>query len=182
MRIGLSQRTVKHKGRTYDATDHGWYTLLAGHNLFFLPNTSKQDFDLVADNLDSFIITGGPNSDVGENVALTLMSKMVERKKPVVGICQGALFIAKGLGSNIQPIPKHTEVDHYIMYHGEAIKVPSDHDHGITKLHDTGKILCLADTGEVEAFIDNNLAGVMWNPEKMESPWIPPEIAYILRI
>ena len=84
--------------------------------------------------------------------------------------------------SYIQPIPKHTGVDHYIMYHGEAIKVTSDHELGITKIHDSGKILCLADTGEIEAFIDSNLAGVMWNPERMEKPWIPPEIAYILRI
>ena len=182
MKIGLSQRIVSKNGRTYDATDHGWYTLLAGHNLFFLPNTTSQDFDLIADNIDSLIITGGDSTETREEVELALIAKMIERKKPVVGICQGALYIAESLGSSIQPIPRHTGVDHYIMYHGEAIKVTSDHDLGITKIHDSGKILCLADTGEIEAFIDNNLAGVMWNPERMEKPWIPPEIALILRI
>jgi hypothetical protein len=182
MRIGLSQRIFQKDKRTYDATDHGWYTLLAGHNLFFLPNTPNQDFNVIADNIDSFIITDDERSELRENIELTLIAKMTERDKPVVGICQGALRIAERLGSSIHAIPKHKNIDHYIMYHGEAIKVPSDHEYGITKLHDTGQILCLADTGEIEAFVDKNLAGIVWNPERMETPWIPPEIALMLRI
>jgi hypothetical protein len=46
----------------------------------------------------------------------------------------------------------------------------------------SANILCLDYLGNIEAFISNNLAGIVWNPEKMEKPWIPPEIAYMLRI
>lgn len=182
MRIGLSQNILYQNGRIHDAIDHGWYKMLVNHTLFFLPNTINQNFDVIADSIDSFILTGGETTIVREQAEIALLNKMLERNKPIVGISQGALFIAERLGSTIQVIPNHNNVEHYIMYHGEAIKVNSNHETGITKLHPGGEILCLADTGEIEAFIDKNRAGIMWNPEKMKKPWIPPEIAYILRI
>jgi|FreactTroBogLake_1042271.scaffolds.fasta_scaffold00169_40 hypothetical protein len=181
-RIALSQRIVYHKGRAYDATEHAWYKLLLGHTLFFLPNTLDQDFDKIADHVESFIITGGDDSTLRRTVELKLAGKMMQRNKPVVGVCHGAFLLGETLGCTIQEIPKHMDVEHYIMYHGEAIKVTSHHSLGITKMHETGQILCLADTGEVEAFIDGKVAGIVWHPERMEKPWIPPEIALLLGI
>lgn len=182
MRISLSQRIMYHKGRAYDATEHGWYNLLAGHNLFFIPNTLNQDFDLVADNSDSFIITGGDDSDLRRTIELKLATKMMERNKPVVGICHGAFLISELLGGEVSEIDSHMDVDHYIFYNREAIEVNSHHSLGIIKEHPSATVLCRDYFGNVEAFIDGNLAGIVWHPERMKNPWIPPEIAYMLKI
>jgi hypothetical protein len=34
--------------------------------------------------------------------------------------------------------------------------------------------------GYVEAFIDGILAGVVWHPERMDTPWLPDEIEELL--
>lgn len=182
MRIALSQRILYHKGRAYDATEHGWYTLLNGNNLFFVPNTMNQDFDLIADSVDSFIITGGDDSDLRRSIELKLASKMMQRNKPVVGICHGAFLITELLGGEVKEIENHLDTDHYIFYNREAIEVNSHHSLGIVKEHPAATVLCRDYFGNVEAFVDGNLAGIVWHPERMEKPWIPPEIALMLRI
>jgi gamma-glutamyl-gamma-aminobutyrate hydrolase PuuD len=182
MRIGLSQRIIYNKGIAYDATEHGWYELLSGHNLFFVPNTLNQDLDVVADNSDSFIITGGDDSDLRRTVELKLAAKMLQRNKPVVGICHGAFLLAEMLGGTIEEVKNHQDVDHPIFYHREVREVNSHHTLGITSLPDSVDIICRDYLGNIEAFTDGSLAGIVWHPERMKEPWIPPEIALMLRI
>lgn len=182
MRISLSQRIMYHKGRGYDATEHGWYNLLAGHNLFFIPNTLNQDFDLVADNSDSFIITGGDDSDLRRTIELKLATKMMQRNKPVVGICHGAFLLTEMLGGVVEEVKHHQDINHFVWYHREILEVNSHHNLGILKVNDNAEILCRDHEGYIEAFTDGNLAGIVWHPERMENPWIPPEIAYMLKI
>lgn len=170
------------KGRAYDSTDHGWYSLLSGHNLFFLPNTLNQDFDVVADNSDSFIITGGDDSDLRRTVELKLATKMMQRNKPVVGICHGAFLLAEMIGGTIEEVKNHQDVDHPIFYHREVREVNSYHNLGITKMPENIEVICRDYLGNVEAFVDGNLAGIVWHPERMKEPWIPPEIAWMLKI
>ena len=182
MRIGLSQRIIYHKGIAYDATEHGWYELLTGHNLFFIPNTLNQDFDLMANDLDSYIITGGDDSDLRRAVELKLASAMLARNKPVVGICHGAFLLADMIGGTIEEVKNHQDVDHPIFYHREVREVNSHHSLGIKTLPENVEIICRDYLGNIEAFIDGNLAGVVWHPERMKEPWIPPEIAWMLKI
>lgn len=182
MRIALSQRINYIKGRAYDSNDHGWYTLLSGHNLFFVPNTLNQDFDLVADNSDSFIITGGDDSDLRRTIELKLATKMMQRNKPVVGICHGAFLLAEMIGGDIVEIDNHLDVDHPIFYHNEVLEVNSHHNLGIKSMPNKVEVICKDYLGNVEAFVDGNLAGIVWHPERMEKPWLPPEIAWMLKI
>ena len=182
MKIGLSQKILNHNGTVHDAIDHGWYSILTGHSLYFLPNTSNQQFDHVADNLDSLILTGGESSELRQSVELSLANKMIERGKPVVGIAQGALAIADILGATLEPIKKHITVNYPIIYHGEVLEVTGDHATGILKNEASVEVLCTDYNGYTEAFIKGNVAGVLWNPERMPKPWIPPEIALLLRI
>lgn len=182
MRIAISQRIMYNKGRAYDAIEHGWYSLLAGHNLFFVPNTLSQDFDLVAENSDSFIITGGDDSDLRRTVELRLATKMMQLNKPVVGICHGAFLLAEMLGAEITEIENHVGMDHPIFYHNEVLEVNSYHSLGIKSMPNKVDVICKDYLGNIEAFIDGNLAGIVWHPERMENPWIPPEIAYMLKI
>jgi GMP synthase-like glutamine amidotransferase len=182
MRIGLSQLILNHNGQPHDAIDHGWYSVLTGHSLYFLPNTGNQAFDHVADNLDSLILTGGESCDLRRKVELSLANKMIERNKPVVGVAQGALLIADLLGSILEPDKKHITPSYPIIYHGEVIEVVGDHTTRILKNQPNVEVLCNDYHGYTEAFIKGNVAGVLWNPERMPKPWIPPEIALILRI
>jgi gamma-glutamyl-gamma-aminobutyrate hydrolase PuuD len=182
MKIGLSQSIITHDGAVYDAIEHGWYRTIPNHCLFFVPNTMNQDFDIMANDLDSLIITGGAENALRRSVELELVSKMIARGKPVVGISRGAFLIAELIGGSIEPISNHNEVDHPIFYHREVREVNSNHDYCIKSLPDNTNVICLDYLGNPEAFINGNASGIVWNPEQMTTPWIPPEIAYMLRI
>jgi gamma-glutamyl-gamma-aminobutyrate hydrolase PuuD len=49
-------------------------------------------------------------------------------------------------------------------------------------LHSNGKVLVTDKDNNIEAWIDNNIAGVVWHPERMETPWLPIEITNLLGI
>ena len=180
LKIGLSQRILSYKGRAYDAIEHGWYSYLKGHTLFYLPNSTAQDFNQIADNLDSFIITGGDDSTLRRTVEIKLASAMMQRSKPVVGICHGAFLLTDLLGGTIVDVDLHMEQLHPVMYFGEVKIVNSFHNIAIDKLHDTGTVLCTDELGHIESWIDGTLAGVVWHPERMDQPWIPDEIKTLL--
>lgn len=182
MRIGLTKKVIEHDGFMYDAVDQGWYKVLNGQTLFFLPNTLNQDFNVIANDLDSIILTGDHSSEINKQVELRLIQKMTERNKPVLGIGNSALTIAEFLGGTIAPVSNQNGLSHPIFYNREVIEVSSYHDQGIKSLPDHVDTICLDYLGNVESFISNNLCGVVWNPEKMDKPWIPPEIAYLLKI
>ena len=62
MHIGLSQRILWHRGRAYDAIEHGWYSYFKHHTLYPIRNDPEQDFKKIAQSLDAFVITGGDDS------------------------------------------------------------------------------------------------------------------------
>lgn len=155
---------------------------MKGHTLFYLPNSLSQDFSLIADNLDSFIITGGDDSTLRRTVETKLATAMMQRNKPVVGICHGAFLLTDLLGGTIEDVDAHSNTEHPILYFGEVRGVNSYHSLGITKLHSTGTVLCTDELGHVEAWVDGPLAGVVWHPERMSNPWIPEEIQTLLKI
>jgi gamma-glutamyl-gamma-aminobutyrate hydrolase PuuD len=182
MKIGVSKSIINYNGFTYDAIDQGWYNILKGHNVFCIPNTLNQDFNAVADDLDSLILTGGEYTEIRTSVELALVRKMTAHNKPIIGIANSAFEIAEGIGGELESIERHSEIDHPIFYHREVLEVNSYHTKCIKNLPKSANVLCLDYLGNVEAFINNNVAGIVWNPEKMVKPWIPPEIAYMLRI
>ena len=180
LKIGLSQRILYHRGRAYDAIEHGWYSYLNGHTLFYLPNSTAQDFNQIADNLDSFIITGGDDIALRRTVETKLASAMMQRNKPVVGICHGAFLLTDLLGGTVVDVDAHMEQLHPVMYFGDVKIVNSFHNIAIDKLHTTGTVLCTDELGHIESWIDGTLAGVVWHPERMDQPWLPDEIETLL--
>lgn len=181
MRIGLSQRILYHKGRAYDAIEHGWYSYLREHTLFYLPNNLAQDFEKVADSIDSFIITGGDDNTLRKVVETKLASAMIKRNKPVVGVCHGAFLLTDLLGGQVfEELSAHQSCDHLVLYFGEHRVVNSYHNLGISKIHKQGTVLCTDESGNIESWIDGNLACTVWHPERMTTPWIPDEIENLL--
>ena len=181
MKIGLSQRVFYHKGRAYDATEHGWYSYLKAHTLTFVPNQVDQNFNQLAEELDAFIITGGDDSTVRRTVELKLATAMMKQLKPVVGICHGCFLLTDVLGGKVDTVDEHMDTEHSIEYFGEIITVNSYHNLSIAIPPNRATILCRDSLGNCEAWIDNKLAAVVWHPERMETPWLPDEIQGLLK-
>jgi gamma-glutamyl-gamma-aminobutyrate hydrolase PuuD len=176
LKIGISQRILYNKGRAYDALEHGWYSYLKEHVLFPIPNTLEQDFELTATNLDAFIISGGDDSTIRRTVEIKYATAFMQRKKPVLGICHGAFLITDLLGGQVIETENHTDTEHYVNYITERKLVNSYHSLAIKKLQTSATPLCTDDSGNIEAYIDGNLTGIVWHPERMDQPWIPKEI------
>lgn len=180
MNIGLSQRILYHRGRAYDAVEHGWYSYLKHHTLTYVPNNLAQDFAELADSLDAFIITGGDDSTLRRTTEIKLASAMMQRDQPVIGICHGAFLLTDLLGGTVTDIKDHDDVEHSVEYFGESRQVNSYHSLAIQQLHSTGTVLCYDTDHNVEAWIDRKMAGVVWHPERMAQPWLPDEIEHLL--
>jgi gamma-glutamyl-gamma-aminobutyrate hydrolase PuuD len=85
------------------------------------------------------------------------------------------------LGGKVDPVIGHTDSAHQINYFGDLIWVNSYHNLAITETHDKAIVLATDEEQNCEAWIDGNLAGVVWHPERMENPWLPDEILDLLK-
>jgi gamma-glutamyl-gamma-aminobutyrate hydrolase PuuD len=180
LHIGLSQRILYYKSRAYDSLEHGWYSFLKDHTLYPVPNNTDIDFEAIADTIDLYIITGGDDSTLRRTVELKMASTMLKRNKPIIGICHGAFLLTDILGGKVEETMCHSDVLHQVNYFGEQVWVNSYHNLAITKTHGKAIVLATDEEQNCEAWIDGNIAGVVWHPERMDSPWIPDEIENLI--
>lgn len=176
MKIALTQRILYNKGRAYDAIEHGWYEFLKDHTLYFIPNNLNLDFDKIAQNYDGLIITGGDDSALRRTVELRTASAFMKQIKPILGVCHGAFLLTDVLGGEIKEDLTHMDTNHTITYGNNEILVNSHHSNVISKTHTDATTIATDNNGNIECWIDNNISGVVWHPERMEQPWLPPEI------
>lgn len=180
MKIGLSQRIFLHKKQSYDSLEHGWYWYLKQHTIIPIANRTDNNFAYIADLLDAFIITGGDDNCLRRIVELRLANQMLLRGKPIIGICHGAFLLTEILGGTVAEIQGHVDCTHEVNYLGTIKEVCSYHSLSISQAQSSAKILAHDNDGNCEAWIDNNLAGIVWHPERMKTPWIPEEIEQLL--
>jgi len=180
MNIGLTQRVLFHNKKAYDSIEHGWYRFLKEHTLFFVPNRLDQNFAELANTLDCLIITGGDDSALRRTTELKLATEMMKQQKPIIGICHGCFLLQDVLGGDIVDIDNHHNTEHNVIYNDKKFTVNSYHVLSIKKLHSSGKVLAVDADNNIEAWIDNNVAGVVWHPERMKTPWLPTEIEELL--
>lgn len=181
MKIGLSQRILYHKSRAYDSIEHGWYSWLKEHTLFSIPNRRDQDFIKLAEELDAFVITGGNDSPLRRSVELNLAALMVAQNKPVVGVCHGCFLITETLQGQIGEIDGHMNTNHSVHYRNQVYNINSYHNLSIVSAPPNASVLAVDDQGNCEAWIQDRVAGVVWHPERMSDPWLPNEIADLLK-
>jgi gamma-glutamyl-gamma-aminobutyrate hydrolase PuuD len=181
MKIALTQRVLYHKGRAYDSIEHGWYRYLKEHTLIFVPNRLDQDFQKIADECDCLIITGGDDSTIRRTTELKLAKMVMALYKPVLGVCHGAFLLTDVLGGTVAQVDGHADTEHPVHYNGKTFLVNSHHSQTITRLHSSATCLTIDDQGNCESWIDGNLAGVVWHPERMQDPWLPTEIANLVK-
>ena len=181
MKIGLTQRILYHNGQAYDSTQHGWYSYLQGHTLVPIPNRVDQDFNKLANELDCLVVTGGDDSVLRRAVELKISTIIMKQGKPIVGVCHGAFLLTDVLGGHVVEIEGHHNTEHLISYFGELITVNSYHNLAIQTSHKSATVLCSDQDNHCEAWIDGNIAGVVWHPERMKQPWLPEEIENLLK-
>lgn len=179
MNIGLTQRIFYHKQRAYDGLEHGWYSYLKGHTLFPIANNIEQNFEELADNIDLLIITGGNDPTVRRITETKLASQMMLRNKPILGICHGAFLLTNLLGGTVEDCSYHMDTEHKIFVDGVSHVVNSYHDYQIIKLHNTAASIAVDEDGVCEAWVDKNIAGVVWHPERMTDAYLPSIIKTI---
>lgn len=182
MLIGLTQRVLFNNGISYDSIEHGWYKHLENHTLYFIPNTQKQNFEEISNKLDLLIITGGDDLALRRVVETKLATEMLKRQKPILGVCHGCFFLADLLGSQINEIENHHNVEHNVMYKNTYKTVNSYHSLCISKIHDSGTVLATDDNDNVEAWIDGTISGVVWHPERSNDFWLPNEITNLTNL
>lgn len=178
-----------------------------------LPNLyDGGEIDTVVEMLDGVILTGGgdidptlfgeePHPNLGSIVPerdvfeIKLVQKMIEKQKPILGICRGAqiLSIADG-GDMFQDI--YSQSSEQLLQHSqqapkwyashfvhvkegsklsgivgvEKFKVNSFHHQAVRKIPSGFKVSGLASDGIIEAFESENhpfAMGVQWHPESL---------------
>lgn len=166
----------------YDSIEHSWYRYLQGHQLTFIANDPAQDFDLLADQHDCLIITGGDDSAVRRVTETRMAVAMLKRLRPILGVCHGSFLLTDMLGGSVKPCENHMDTEHNVHYKTEIKPVNSFHTQTIHRLHSSGTALAVDDDAHVEAWIDRGIAGMTWHPQRMTSAWIPNEISHMLNL
>lgn len=91
----------------------------------------------------------------------------LKKKRVIIGICHGALFIADKFNSKILKTNLHVK-SHYIKNKNKKIYVNSFHNFKIFKASKYLKPDYLADDKSIESFQIKNkkIYGIMWHPER----------------
>jgi gamma-glutamyl-gamma-aminobutyrate hydrolase PuuD len=177
MIIGLTQRVLYHKKQAYDSCDQAWYKFFGGHEIVTIKNDIKQDFESLADRIDILVITGGNDPTVRRITETKLATKMLVRKKPILGVCHGAFLLTDLLGGEIEENhDEHLDTEHLIVLGERKMLVNSHHNLVIKTPHRTASVIAKDLSGNCEAWIDDKMAGIVWHPERMERPFLPEEV------
>ena len=176
MRIGLTQRVLFHRDRAYDSLEHSWYEYLQGHTLISIPNR----LPISIPDIDLLIITGGDDHPVRNHVEYELVDIMLARNAPVIGICHGCQLLTQQLGGSVVPVEDHQDSYHQVFYQDQSHLVNSYHKLRIERSPPGATVLASDPDGYPEAWIQGQIAGIMWHPERMAQPWIPEEIQLLL--
>ena len=178
MNIAITQRELDIRGWTYDCVQQEWYDFLAHHTLWAVPN--KSNFTLA--EADCLILSGGNSSgrrDRTESIAVQLFAD-----KPIIGVCHGAFFLNRFYGGVNTSIEGHQGTDHSIKMEFKTYQVNSYHSASIETLADCLEPIAFDDNGVVEAFKHKELPqwGIVWHPERMETPVLPQAVGEILDV
>ena len=176
MHIGLTQRVLFHRDRAYDSLEHSWYEYLQGHTLIPIPNR----IPITLPDIDLLIITGGDDNTVRDHVEQHLVDHMIRKDLPVVGICHGCQLLTRYLGGRCVSVNGHNGEDHTVWSNGQLRTVNSYHNLRIERVPAGARVVAVTEDNVPEAWIAGKIAGIMWHPERMDQPWIPEEIQYLL--
>jgi gamma-glutamyl-gamma-aminobutyrate hydrolase PuuD len=179
--LGLTQRIFYHNGLAFDGLEHGLYNYLGHHRLVPIQNKIDQDFEQLSEVFDALIITGGNDPVLRRITETKLATEMLKQNKPIIGICHGAFLLTDMLGGTVLDCEGHMNTEHKIIIDGDVNTVNSYHDLQIKIPHSSAEVLAVDEEGYCEGWIDGNVAGVVWHPERMKTPVLPAKIQEMLK-
>lgn len=103
--------------------------------------------------------------------------------KPILGICRGALLINMWYGGTISKCNGHDKVEHNVKFElGGVHKVNSHHRHCIDILGRSLVPTAVDQSGKVESFSHTSIPihGIMWHPERQDTPVVPRPLKDLL--
>jgi gamma-glutamyl-gamma-aminobutyrate hydrolase PuuD len=178
MKIAITQRPTTINGFDYDATSQGWYNLLPKHKI--LPIANHETIDSI--DFDMLIISGGEDSTTRHFVEQQYFELALEQNKPVLGVCHGAFFINEYFGGLTKNIENHQGVEHSVFLEGNLHTVNSYHKLAIDKLSKNLAAVSRDTSSNVEAYKHKKLSiwGLVWHPERMDTPLLPKGLKELL--
>ena len=205
-RLGITQRVenIPSYNERRDCLDQRW-SILAFHLGYFpvpLPNIASEKVPALLDNLklDGILLSGGnsitslyPNAEADDLAPerdafeQAILDETIKRNVPIIGVCRGMQLINVVFGGRLVPINGHVGEDHLIK-HAENRPIPervnSYHNWTIPQdgLAPILTPIAFDLAGNVEAFeyVDKNILGIMWHPER-EHPFNPLDVELIKR-
>ena len=190
--IGITQRIhfIKEYNEYRDELDQRWSSLFANIGILqiILPNNSELFKSKAIDslNLNGVILSGGEFQENNDNnIGLknrnefenNLINHCIDNKIPIIGVCRGMQILNNFFGDKLEKIDNHVGKYHEIKNLSNfpiSKKVNSYHEFKLSRdeLPENFKIIATDLDGEIESILDkkNNLLGIMWHPEREESP------------
>lgn len=172
------------------------------HELGYLPIPVliKYGIDGYFEELEpsGLILTGGndlsifSSSDVNvkrDSFEVLLLSKCLENKIPVIGVCRGFQLICRYFNLELEKIENHVAVRHKLKFTKYEDSYQGDydfnsyHNYGIRTVPDEFNIVARADDGTIEAFEHKKLkiSAQMWHPER-ENPFRQSDLEFFNRM
>ena len=179
MKIAITQRDdFVVNNIQYDCLERGWYNIFKNHEIISVPNGC--DFYDIG-NFDLLVLAGGNSSPDRKSTEEIYIMKSLEKGIPIMGVCRGAFILNAFFNGQNSTIDGHQNVDHDILLEGKIFSVNSYHKLAIDKLGND--LIMLAETSDhIEAFRhkEKNIWGLVWHPERMETPVLPKDLAELI--
>jgi len=184
MKILLSQREIivansMGQDMILDAVERSWYDFLKNHQVTVFPNTI--DLPEILD-FDCLILTGGPDSMARHQTENALFRYAFDHEKRILGVCHGAFAVNDLTGGVNGRIVGHEATFHPVLIDQQIHMVNSHHAQSIQSLGPEMIATSHDLEGNIESFHHQTrpIYGIVWHPERMQSPVLPPAVQQLL--
>lgn len=189
MKIAITQRVIDFNNGSYDALDNKYYKLFQGHRLRPIPNEIEHYRTSWILDCDIVVFTCG-NSMNKDSWEYNEQRLRVEKhtldlaqlyKKPILGIGRGCQFLTLSLGGSIEKSNRQNN-NNTIYYNNTEVEVVSNKKQVLKTVPLGASVLATDEDGYCESWKLDNIITTMWNPERMNSCWMPYEVKWTLGI
>lgn len=166
-------------GFIHDGIERGFYDWFEHHDITAMTNR-EQHIEKLAEEHDILILSGGDDDPERLKTEIYAVGCFRELNKPILGVCHGAFLLTHLWSGKMIDVEGHRRTRHNITYKYQSRTINSYHGSAITEPPEGSEVLVTDEDGYVESWILDNVATVVWHPEREEDNWVPDEIKKIL--